>query len=221
MVCLGEALALVPALPTAGTVPDPATAHLAGAEANVAAGLAAAGVPAAWVGRLGTDPLGEFLLAELRARGVETGGVQLDPDRPDRLLRQGDRAGRPRAAHPDALPPRRIRGLGDGPGLPGRPAVAARLDRRPARAHQRHHRRPLRLVRRADAHPARPPAPRPAVVRRELARADVAGRRPGAGRRAGRAGRPGAGRRGRGAPGVRHRRPGRAASAAPPTPAGW
>lgn len=82
VVCLGEALALVPALPTGDDVPDPRTAHLAGAEANVAAGLAVAGVPAAWVGRLGADPLGELLLAELGRRGVETGGVQLDPDRP-------------------------------------------------------------------------------------------------------------------------------------------
>jgi 2-dehydro-3-deoxygluconokinase len=82
VVCLGEALALVPGLPAAGAVPDPSTAHLAGAEANVAAGLAVAGVPAAWVGRLGTDALGEFLLAQLRARGIETGGVLRDPARP-------------------------------------------------------------------------------------------------------------------------------------------
>ncbi|HVH22622.1 MAG TPA: PfkB family carbohydrate kinase, partial [Pseudonocardia sp.] len=82
VVCLGEALALVPGLPAAGAEPDPNTAHLAGAEANVAAGLAAAGVSAAWVGRLGTDALGEFLLAQLRARGIETGGVLRDPTRP-------------------------------------------------------------------------------------------------------------------------------------------
>jgi 2-dehydro-3-deoxygluconokinase len=87
VVCLGEALALVPALPGSAAAPDeaepdPATAQLAGAEANVAGGLAAAGVPTAWVGRLGTDRLGEFLHAQLRARGVETGGVQRDPARP-------------------------------------------------------------------------------------------------------------------------------------------
>jgi 2-dehydro-3-deoxygluconokinase len=74
VVCLGETLALVPALPTAGTVPDPGTAQLAGAEANGAAGLAAVGIPTAWVGRVGADPLGEFLRAEPRARGVEVGG---------------------------------------------------------------------------------------------------------------------------------------------------
>jgi hypothetical protein len=50
-VCLGEALAFVPALPTAGTVSGPGTAHRAGA-----------------------DPLGEFRRAELRARGVGVGG---------------------------------------------------------------------------------------------------------------------------------------------------
>lgn len=37
VVRLGEAFALVPALPTAGTVPDPGAAHLPGAEADVAA----------------------------------------------------------------------------------------------------------------------------------------------------------------------------------------
>ncbi|HWM59041.1 MAG TPA: PfkB family carbohydrate kinase [Pseudonocardia sp.] len=73
VVCLGEALALVPALPEPGVEPDPATAQLAGAEANVAGGLAAAGVSAAWVSRLG---------AQLGTRGIEAGGVQRDPARP-------------------------------------------------------------------------------------------------------------------------------------------
>jgi hypothetical protein len=51
VVCLGEALAFVPALPAAGTVSGPGTAH-----------------------RARPDPLGEFRRAELCARGVEGGG---------------------------------------------------------------------------------------------------------------------------------------------------
>ena len=39
VVCLGEALVLVPALPTAGTIPEPGSAHLAGAGDAFAAGL--------------------------------------------------------------------------------------------------------------------------------------------------------------------------------------
>jgi 2-dehydro-3-deoxygluconokinase len=83
VVCLGEALALLPALPGTETAAvDLRHAQLAGAEANVAAGLAAAGVLSAWVGRLGTDPPGGFLRSELLARGVDVGGVELDPTRP-------------------------------------------------------------------------------------------------------------------------------------------
>jgi 2-dehydro-3-deoxygluconokinase len=82
VVCLGEALALLPALPAGDAAPDPTTAQPAGAEANVAAGLAAAGIPAAWVGRLGADPLGRFLLAALTDRGIDVDGVQIDPSRP-------------------------------------------------------------------------------------------------------------------------------------------
>jgi hypothetical protein len=51
VVCLGETLAFVPALPAAGTVSGPGTAH-----------------------RARPDPLGEFRRAELCARGVEGGG---------------------------------------------------------------------------------------------------------------------------------------------------
>jgi 2-dehydro-3-deoxygluconokinase len=58
------------------------TAMLAGAEANVAVGLAAAGVAAAWVGRLGADGLGAFLRAELERRGVDVAAVAIDPGRP-------------------------------------------------------------------------------------------------------------------------------------------
>lgn len=79
--CIGEAMGLVPA--AALDEPEvPPDAQPAGAEANVAIGLAAAGVAVSWLGRVGADPLGAFLTTELAARGVDVGAVQVDPARP-------------------------------------------------------------------------------------------------------------------------------------------
>ncbi|GIJ27480.1 sugar kinase [Micromonospora qiuiae] len=64
----------------------PLTMHLAGAESNVAIGLARLGHRAAWVGRVSDDELGEFVLRQLRAEGVDTAGVRRDPDRPTGLM---------------------------------------------------------------------------------------------------------------------------------------
>jgi 2-dehydro-3-deoxygluconokinase len=77
--CLGEALVLVspPADPASDT-----ERHLAGAEANVAAALAALGVPAAWIGRLGDDEFGTLVRTELSKRGVDISAVEIDPHRP-------------------------------------------------------------------------------------------------------------------------------------------
>lgn len=80
VVCVGEALALVDTaggLDAAG-IPIADLASLAGAEANVACALAAAGIDAHWVGRLGTDELGARLAAELAARGVGIEAVEFD-----------------------------------------------------------------------------------------------------------------------------------------------
>ena len=77
--CLGEAMALV--ADVEAPVAD-AHARLAGAEANVAVGLAAAGVRSSLIGRLGSDPFGEFVVAALRSAQVETGAVEIDPQRP-------------------------------------------------------------------------------------------------------------------------------------------
>lgn len=84
VVCIGEALVLLPELPD-GPVDQKAAlagASLAGAEVNVAAGLAAADLLTAWVGRVGDDPFGEFLVSEMRSRGIDVDAVQVDPDRP-------------------------------------------------------------------------------------------------------------------------------------------
>jgi 2-dehydro-3-deoxygluconokinase len=56
--------------------------HLAGAEANVAAGLAALDVSVAWVGRLGRDDFGATVRNELSARGIDVSAIEVDPRRP-------------------------------------------------------------------------------------------------------------------------------------------
>ena len=52
----------------------------AGAELNVAVGLARLGTPAAWVSRLPRNPLGRLVAAHARAHGVDTNGVVWDDD---------------------------------------------------------------------------------------------------------------------------------------------
>ena len=51
----------------------------AGAESNVAVGLAKLGLEAAWVSRLGTDEFGWYIRNQLRAEGVDCSGVKFDP----------------------------------------------------------------------------------------------------------------------------------------------
>jgi 2-dehydro-3-deoxygluconokinase len=150
VVCIGEALALVPALPDPGA-PVPDAASLAGAEANVAVGLVGAGVAAAWVGRLGADALGSFLRMELEHRGVDVAAVEIDPDRPTGYYAKtvtDPATTRPPRTPCGAAAPRRINEAADPPVLGSRmqyrragsaasamgpafldaPAVRARLD---------------------------------------------------------------------------------------------
>src|SRR6185369_1348288 len=47
-----------------------------GCAANVATVLARLGVPAAAAGRVGSDVFGDFILQDLRAKGVETSGIR-------------------------------------------------------------------------------------------------------------------------------------------------
>lgn len=51
-----------------------------GAPANVAVQAARAGVPAGFLGRVGKDMFGDFLLRTLKDCGVETAGLSQDPD---------------------------------------------------------------------------------------------------------------------------------------------
>ena len=58
---------------------------LGGAESNLAIGLRRLGVPAAWVSRVGDDPLGTRVAREIRAEGVEV-HCTVDPERPTGLM---------------------------------------------------------------------------------------------------------------------------------------
>jgi 2-dehydro-3-deoxygluconokinase len=62
------------------------TLGVAGAESNVAIGAARLGCPAAWVGRVGDDELGELVVSRIRAEGVDVGGVVRDPGAPTSLM---------------------------------------------------------------------------------------------------------------------------------------
>lgn len=79
--CLGEPLVLV-SLPRDSASGAESARYVGGAEANVASGLVACGVPAAFIGRLGADEFGTFIRAELIARGVDVTAVEIDPGRP-------------------------------------------------------------------------------------------------------------------------------------------
>jgi 2-dehydro-3-deoxygluconokinase len=51
----------------------------AGAETNVAIGLARLGLRVGWASRLGTDSMGRYLLAEMRREGIDCSHVVSDP----------------------------------------------------------------------------------------------------------------------------------------------
>jgi 2-dehydro-3-deoxygluconokinase len=63
-----------------------ATTRLAGAESNVAIGLARLGHRVSWAGRVGADPFGELVLRQLRAEGVQVDHARRDATRPTGLM---------------------------------------------------------------------------------------------------------------------------------------
>lgn len=85
IVCIGETMALITPTDAALESAHEASLGLAGAESNVAAGLAAAGRRAAWASRLGDDPLGARISSELRHRGVQL-WVELDDEAPTGVM---------------------------------------------------------------------------------------------------------------------------------------
>ncbi|AZM49494.1 2-dehydro-3-deoxygluconokinase [Streptomyces sp. WAC 06738] len=83
----GEAMLLMlaePGMPLARAVNF--RRAIGGAESNVAAGLSRLGHRARWFGRVGADPAGEAVLAQLRADGVDVSYADVDPDAPTGML---------------------------------------------------------------------------------------------------------------------------------------
>jgi 2-dehydro-3-deoxygluconokinase len=60
--------------------------HVAGAEANVAVGLARLGHTVAYIGRVGSDPLGIAIVRRLRGEGVQVEHLAVDPEGPTGLF---------------------------------------------------------------------------------------------------------------------------------------
>jgi 2-dehydro-3-deoxygluconokinase len=72
---------------------DPLTASVAGAEANVAIGLARLGHEVAFAGVVGDDELGELVLRTLRAEGVDVRHLRRDASRPTGVMFREQRTG--------------------------------------------------------------------------------------------------------------------------------
>lgn len=79
VVTFGEAMLMLVA-DEAGPLEEAQTFHkrTAGAETNVAIGLARLGLRVGWVSRLGTDSMGRYLLRELQREGIDCSHVVAD-----------------------------------------------------------------------------------------------------------------------------------------------
>lgn len=79
VITIGEAMAMFVATET-GDLSDVERfiKRVAGAELNVATGLARLGLKVSWVSRVGNDSFGHFVLNSLKKEGINTDGVTLD-----------------------------------------------------------------------------------------------------------------------------------------------
>lgn len=105
VVCIGESMAtLLPEQSGPLEHVERFRRGVGGAESNVACGLVALGVPAAWISRVGEDGFGRLMLAELAARGVDTSAVRIDPRRATGLYVKeiGGRTGLPYDLGPES-----------------------------------------------------------------------------------------------------------------------
>ncbi|MDF2568411.1 MAG: 2-dehydro-3-deoxygluconokinase [Sporomusa sp.] len=62
------------------------TRKIAGAESNVAIGLARLGHDVGWISAIGDDPFGTYIRNTIRGEGVDTSGVQTLPEYPTGML---------------------------------------------------------------------------------------------------------------------------------------
>lgn len=85
VVTLGEALVAYRSHGRLGFA-DRISASAAGAEMNVAVGLARLGHDAAWIGVLGEDPPGDLIARTLRAEGVDISAVRRDAGAPTAVM---------------------------------------------------------------------------------------------------------------------------------------
>ncbi len=87
IVCLGILVADVVGRPVRA-IPDPGrlvlveemALHTGGCALNTATGLARFGLPVEVIGKVGTDPFGDFLVQAMAQRGIGTRGVSRDPE---------------------------------------------------------------------------------------------------------------------------------------------
>ena len=96
VVTFGEALVVFvapPSVPLASATRFHRT--VAGAEFNVAIGLARLGHEVSFIGRVGDDPHGQLALRALRAERVNTDGLLVDPSAPTGMLVRDAHADRP------------------------------------------------------------------------------------------------------------------------------
>lgn len=85
VVCVGESMALITPTDASLARAETAAITLAGAEANVAVGLASFGHRAAWASRIGADPIGERIASEMERRRVEL-WIETDADAPTGVM---------------------------------------------------------------------------------------------------------------------------------------
>jgi len=79
VITIGEAMAMFVATETGElSQVEHFIKRMAGAELNVATGLARLGLKVSWVSRVGNDSFGQFVLESLKKEGIETAGVTLD-----------------------------------------------------------------------------------------------------------------------------------------------
>lgn len=81
VLCFGETMAMFVAEQTGDLAGVEAfTKRIAGADSNVAIGLARLGFRVRWLSRVGDDALGRFILASLRREGLDCSQVEIDRD---------------------------------------------------------------------------------------------------------------------------------------------
>lgn len=90
VVTFGEAMMLLVA-DQPGPLEDADTFHkrTAGAETNVAIGLARLGIKTGWASRLGMDMMGRYLLKAMSAESIDCSRVSLDPAHPTGFMLKG------------------------------------------------------------------------------------------------------------------------------------